>query len=196
MEDAPWVIGLTGTNGSGKGTLASALKKAGYFCVSLSDLLRHELRRRGGEETVNALADLGNALRAKRGGDILAREAYETIQAQEADKAVVDSIRTIPEVDFLRSKPRFVLVSVDAPVQLRYERVMDRNRPGDRVTLDQFIAQEDRQLRGGKTEQNLMACIQGADILLTNEGSEEELIQRLERDLQARGVPWVFSQGG
>jgi len=176
--------------------LSSALKDAGFFCLSLSDLLRRELSRRGLAETVDALADLGNALRAERGGDVLAREAYRTIQSQGTDRAVVDSIRTVAEARFLRSKPRFLLVAVDAPVELRYQRVMGRNRPGDRVTLERFVAQETRQLSGGATEQNLLACIEEADILLNNAGSEEELVQRLESGLRDRGVPGGARRGG
>ena len=194
MEDSLYLIGLTGTNGSGKGTLAAALEGAGYVLLSLSDLLRAELAHRGVEETVNALADLGNALRAERGGDCLARDAYEAIQTMGVDRAIVDSIRTLPEVRYFRDKPRFLLVAVDAPIELRYERVMGRNRPGDRVDLDQFIAQEERQLSGGETEQNLLACMKEADILLSNEGSEESLVLDLKRELQTRGIPWDSEQ--
>ena len=43
------LIGLTGTNGAGKGEVAAYLMKKGYAYVSLSDEIRDELRRQGKE---------------------------------------------------------------------------------------------------------------------------------------------------
>ena len=61
----------------------------------------------------------------------------------------------------------FRLVGVDAPVDPRHQRVMGRGRPGDQVSLDQFVAQERRQLSGGDVEQNLLHCMALADITHT-----------------------------
>jgi len=189
MDEAPWVVGLTGTNGSGKGTVAAALIDRGFAYRSLSDILRDELEARGLRETVDALADLGNELREKEGGDVLARRVYESILKQGDPRAVADSIRSVPEVEYFRGKDRFILVAVDAPVDLRYKRVQERNRPGDRVSLDQFISQEDRQLRGEEREHNLLACIDAADILLINADRESDLIEELLRGLGEWGLP-------
>ncbi|MEJ0072722.1 MAG: AAA family ATPase [Candidatus Saccharibacteria bacterium] len=42
------LIGLSGTNGSGKDTVGSMIaEKYNYLFISVSDLLRAELRRRG-----------------------------------------------------------------------------------------------------------------------------------------------------
>ena len=57
------LIGLTGTNGAGKGEVAAYLMKKGYAYVSLSDEIREELRRRGEPITRDSLIAEGNAPR-------------------------------------------------------------------------------------------------------------------------------------
>ena len=79
-------------------------------------------------------------------------------------------------------------MAVDAPIDLRYERVMGRGRPGDRVTLEQFTEQEKRQLSGGAVEQNLLHCIGQADIMLINDTTEEALREELLERMKGYGI--------
>jgi len=91
------LIGLTGTNGAGKGEVANFLKKKGYAYYSLSDLVRQELNKEGKELNRNNLIKMGNKLREKFGADILARLVVKKIRG----KAVIDSIRNPKEVEYL-----------------------------------------------------------------------------------------------
>ena len=182
------IIGITGTNGSGKGTVAAALRGTGFAYYSLSDVLREELAAQGVTETVDRMARLGNELREAHGPDILARRVHEAMQSDGADHAIADSIRNTHEVNYFRSRPPFILVAVDAPTKARHERVMKRNRPGDRVSLAQFIDQEMQQLMGGEAEQNLIHCMAMADVKLINDGTEDDLRARLTEGLEAFGV--------
>ena len=185
MTQGQIIIGLTGTNGSGKGTVAQILKEQGFAYYSLSDVLREELAKRGGTETVNGLADLGNEIRRRHGPQALAERVFQAIQRDRQDRAIADSIRNSAEVEFFRGACRFVFLAVDAPAPVRYERVTERDRPGDRVSLAQFIAQEERQLSGGHDEQHLLRCMDMADVRIYNDGGEEALraqvISNLER---------------
>lgn len=183
MEHPILIIGLTGTNGSGKGSVAASLKEAGFAYHSLSDVLREELSRRGMTETVDRLAVLGNELRRSHGPQVLAERILQAIQEARETRAIADSIRNASEVSLFREKSRFVFVAVDAPVELRYERVFGRNRPGDRVTLEQFIAQEQRQLSGGEEEQHLLRCMDLADVRIWNDGDEQDLKRQVARVL-------------
>src|SRR4030042_2305396 len=89
------LIGLTGTNGAGKGEVAAYLMKNGYAYVSLSDEIRKELRRRGEPVTRDSLIAEGNALRREYGPDILARRGMRKVRGRTG----MGSIRKGREVD-------------------------------------------------------------------------------------------------
>ncbi|MCJ7582348.1 MAG: AAA family ATPase, partial [Candidatus Aminicenantes bacterium] len=58
------IIGLTGTNGSGKGAAAEYFISKGYAFFSLSDVIREELKKDGCEPTRDNLIRKGNELRS------------------------------------------------------------------------------------------------------------------------------------
>lgn len=176
MKEHPRLIGLTGTNGAGKGEAAAYLEKKRYEYFSLSDLIREELTKRDEEVTRDNLIRMGNQLREKFGADILARQVMEKIKG----KAVIDSIRNPKEVEYLRKQKDFILLSIDAPVELRYERVRQRGRIESALNLREFIRKEEEEMTSRKNGQQLRNCMSLADITLTNDGTLEDLYQKLE----------------
>jgi len=173
------LIGLTGTNSAGKGEVAAYLMKKGYAYVSLSDEIREELRRRGKEVTRDSLIAAGNALRRKHGADVLARRVMEKVKGP----TVIDSIRSVREVAFLRRRKGFILVAVDAPVELRYERAMKRGRLESASSLEEFAAKEKEEMAGGANGQQLAQCLELADLTIRNDGSLRSLHRRIEERL-------------
>jgi dephospho-CoA kinase len=169
-------IGLTGTNSAGKGEVAAYLMKKGYACVSLSDEIREELERKGEEITRDSLIAAGNDLRRRYGPDILARRAIKKVKSP----AVIDSIRNAGEVAFLRRQKGFLLVAVDAPIELRYERARKRGRAESAGTLAEFAAKEKREMEGGTDGQQLRLCLDLADVTIVNDGPLEALHRRVE----------------
>jgi len=170
------LIGLTGTNGAGKGEAAAFLEKKGYKYFSLSDLIREELRKKGKEPTRNNLIKMGNELREKFGPDILARLVMKKIK----DKAVIDSIRSPKEVEYLKKQKGFIFLAIDAPVELRFERARKRGREESASTLGEFIKKETEEMTERKKGQQLQNCMKMADFLIINDGSLEELYKKLE----------------
>ncbi|HUU38382.1 MAG TPA: AAA family ATPase [Candidatus Desulfaltia sp.] len=173
------LIGLTGTNGAGKGEVASYLMKKGYAYVSLSDEIRADLRRRGKESTRDELIAAGNALRRRYGADILARRAMKKVK----NRTVIDSIRNAREVAFLRRQDDFILVAVDAPAELRYARAQKRGRAESASTVEEFIAKEKEEMTGGRSGQQLRRCLNLADVTIINDGTLEALHRRIEERL-------------
>lgn len=169
-------IGLTGTNGAGKGEVAAFFQKKGYDYVSLSDAIREELRARGLEASRDNLISCGNELREKFGPDILARRAVEKIKGP----SVIDSIRNSREVEYLRSLGDFILIAVDAPVEIRFERARKRGRNESAVSLEEFRKKEELEKTTAENSQQLEACLKLADLTITNDGSLEELWKKLE----------------
>jgi dephospho-CoA kinase len=172
----PRLIGLTGTNSAGKGEVAAYLVKKGYAYVSLSDEIREELGRRGEEITRDNLIAAGNDLRRRYGSDILARRAIKKVK----DPAVIDSIRNAAEVAFLRRQEGFILVAVDAAVELRYERARKRGRAESAGTLAEFAAKEEEEMEAGTNGQQLRLCLDLADATIVNDGPLETLHRRVE----------------
>lgn len=81
----PIILGLTGTIGSGKGTVHKCFEAAGinYVYTSLSDRLREELDRRNIPKTRQTLVDLGNELRSQYGDHILAQRTVDILKGKQ-----------------------------------------------------------------------------------------------------------------
>jgi dephospho-CoA kinase len=173
------LIGLTGKNGAGKGEVAAYLMKKGYAYVSLSDEIREELGRRGEPITRDSLIATGNALRRRYGADILARRVMRKVKG----RTVIDSIRNGREVAFLRRQKDFILVAVEAPLELRYERTRKRGRAESAGSLEEFAAKEKLEMEGGKEGQQIRLCLDLADVTITNEGSLGALRRQIEERL-------------
>lgn len=167
------IVGVTGFFCSGKDTMAGVLEAKGFAHVSLSDMIREELRRRGMAISVENLTPVGNELRRDYGPGILARRALERMDYSR--NWVVTSIRHPAEVEALRAgRPDFVMVFIDASQKTRFERSRMRARPGDPETLEAFKAAERRQMSardGDPAAQQLAACRDLADVRIANNGA-------------------------
>ncbi|MFB0564981.1 MAG: AAA family ATPase [Candidatus Aminicenantaceae bacterium] len=170
------LIGLTGTNGAGKGVVAAYLVKKGFSYFSLSDLIRDEVRKKGEEVSRNNLIKMGNHLREKFGADILARLVKKRIKG----KAVIDSIRNPKEVEFFRRQKDFILVAVDAPVKVRYKRAKRRGREESASNYQEFIRKEQEEMTNSEKGQQLHNCMNMADVTIINDGTLEDLHQKVE----------------
>ena len=175
----PRLIGLTGTNGAGKGEAAAFFQKKGFAYFSLSDVIREELKKEGRVPSRNNMIQMGNQLRERFGADILARRVMERVKG----KAVIDSIRNPQELAFLRKQETFISIAIDAPAELRYGRVKERGREESASTLEEFIAKEAEEMTNIDKEQQLKNCIALADFKIVNDGSLENLHQKLEKFL-------------
>lgn len=178
MKTPPRLIGLTGTNGAGKGEAAAYFAARGYARYSLSDVIREELGRRAEPVSRDNLIRTGNELRESLGADVLARRTMDKVGP--TGRATIDSIRNTSEIDFLRRQDGFVLLAIDAPVALRFARVAVRGRDESAADLESFRKKEDQERAGGATGQQLEACLAAADRLIINDGTLAEFHRKLE----------------
>jgi dCMP deaminase len=172
------IIGLTGTNASGKGEVAEFLKSRGFEFQSLSDEIRDEIRSRGRGITREELIEVGRELRSRFGPGVLAERVLRRLEPHH--NYVVDSIRNPLEVDVLRRRKDFVLMAVEADEQVRFERSLCRGRESAPETLEQFVAEEARELDSADpAAQQLLATRRLADVVVDNNGTVDELRRRL-----------------
>ena len=173
-------IGLTGLNASGKGTVAEHLKNLGYSYFSLSDIVREEATALGLDHSRESLIYTGNKLRTDSGPAVLAQRTIKKILLQKIEKAVIDSIRNLKEVEELRKLEEYILVAIDAPVETRFERSKLRGRVGFEKSLREFIDVEQKENSSDPNKQNLFECIKKADVVIINDGTTEELVSKVD----------------
>lgn len=178
MSKRPLIIGLTGTNASGKGTIADYLKRKGFAYYSLSDVIREELKKKKIKITRESLILTGNRLRERFGPAILAKRIITRMTNK---NSVVDSIRNTNEVRELRKLKNFTLIAVDAPIGLRFERAKARGRVENATTVEQFRAIEKREASKNAKHQQIDKCTRMADYKIKNEGTKKELDGKIER---------------
>jgi dephospho-CoA kinase len=99
---------------------------------------------------------------------------------QVTGKTIIDSIRNPKEIEYLQTQENFILLAVDAPPKVRYERVIIRGRNESAQTLAEFIAKEKEEMTELEKGQQLQRCMQMADHLVSNEGTLEEFHRKLE----------------
>ncbi|RMF54996.1 hypothetical protein D6745_03620 [Candidatus Woesearchaeota archaeon] len=173
------IIGITGFLGAGKDTVAEYLMSLGFHHISLSDMIRDELRKKGLSLSRENQQKMGNSLREKYGSAILAQRALKKMSWDK--NWVVTSIRTPAEVETLKQTEKFVLIFVDAPIRVRWERIKARRKEGDPHSFSEFKTLEERELRGKGSEQQLIAVRECAEIILKNDLTIEALHKKIDR---------------
>ena len=115
------VFGFVGLPCAGKGTAIEYLvRKHSFFYSSTPDEIREEIRQCGQKITRENLQKTAGELRQKHGADIWAKRAWEKVINSGQKRAVVDAIRAVAEVKFLKQQPGFCLVAVLADPKIRF----------------------------------------------------------------------------
>lgn len=182
------IIGIGGLPRSGKDSLAAYFVDAGYFAVSLGDIVRSESRVRHADKpdpiSVANMTETSNWLRSEHGADFalrIAREQFES--ARETNKGlkglVVFSVRAPAEVDYILAH-HGDLIWVEATNETRHKRAMEHLRDGEKaILLDDFLQQEALQATPQphipeSVQMNTTYVKEKATITFMNEGSFEE----------------------
>lgn len=180
------IIGITGSYGAGKDTVAELLQKMNFTHVSFSDYLREELKHRNKKLSRDALISLGNELRLKQGADILAKSAL--LKVKDGENYVFTSIRNPDEVKLLQQRQDFLLVNVIASDKVRLQRLVARNREEDPKTLEEMKAKEKLENTTDPHAQQLKTVAKMAKVTLVNDSTVEKLQNKVKRLIQ----DWMF----
>lgn len=166
------IIGLAGTNGSGKDTVAEFLRdEYGYFVVSATDMLEAELKKLGWPIDRTHKRKLGNQWRRDQGLGVIVKRAVAEAEKAGFDKVVVGSLRNPGEADRVHELKGKV-VWVDADPKIRYSRISNgqRGRAEDNKTYEDFLRDEEAEMdeQGDETTLNMSAVKQKSDIFISN----------------------------
>lgn len=184
------LIGLSGTNGAGKDSVAEVLRdKYGFYFISVTELLRNEAKKRGLAVERENLRMISAEWRRESGLGVLIDKAVETYEKQGGDSnyagLVVSSLRNPGENDSVHALKGKV-IWIDADPKIRYDRIFSRQRTSeDNKTYEQFVDEEQAEMNhsGDEATLSLLGVKDKSDITLINEGSE---ISELQKVIQSK----------
>lgn len=169
MEDKV-IIAVAGLPGAGKSVVARAAKHLKIPVYRMGDVIRREAETSGLSLTDESLGEIALSLRKKFGEDIVARKIAGKITRDPNRVVLVDGVRSMSEVDFLRKRfNNVIILSVHASPKTRYERLRRRGRQDDPKSWEEFAERDERELRLGLG--NVIAL---SDVMLVNEETTEK----------------------
>ena len=179
------IIGITGTDGAGKGEVVNYLIAEHDFThYSSRALLTAEAKERGLSASRANLRLVANDLRRQGGNDFIVTTALKKINADGAGKAIIESIRTLSEAKTLKERGGTLIV-VDAPQELRYQRIKGRGADSDHISLAEFKRHEELEMNdpdpNGMQKAAVMAA---ADHTIINDDTLATLHERTEQALK------------
>lgn len=195
----PKILGISGTNGSGKDTVGHMLEQGhNFFFVSVSDILRNYLKIQGVPLTREATAQLSSEWRRKYGLGVLIDKAIELYATNGGDQKynglAIASLRNPAEADSVHQYGGVVLW-LDADPKIRYERIRKNqsNRGSDHaivdnVSFEKFLADQKAEMgelsSADPTALSLNGVKSKCDLFLRNEdGDLDSLKAKLDQIL-------------
>ncbi len=175
------IIGITGTNGAGKGTVVEYLvKKKGFTHHSVREFLLEEIRERGLPEDRSSMRHVANDLRQTHHPAHVIEMLHVRAKEGGTEHIIIESVRTTAEAQFLKATGA-KMMAVDADRRIRYERATARGSVTDKISFEEFCHQEDREMTSTEPwDMNVFGVIELCDLRIENNGTLEELYAQID----------------
>lgn len=174
----PMIIAFVGYPLSGKSTAAQIAKEFGIPVVVMGDVVREEAKRVGLKETAENLGRIAEEIRKREGIDAIAKRCIPKIKSL-GPVVLVDGIRGIDEVKAFKKEFNVVLIAIEAPLEIRFERAKQRMRSDEVHTLSELIERDRREEFFGLKE-----AMEIADFTVENKGNIEEFMEKIRAILK------------
>lgn len=187
------IIGVSGTNGSGKDTIAAMLaKQYGFLNASATEMFLGELRSRNWPIDRKHKAMLSAEWRREFGMGVIVDKAVELFKKSQTqyEGIVVGSLRHPGEADRVHELGG-TMIWIDADPKIRYDRIQGNlaERQGtheeENLTFEEFLSQETREMQhvGDGATLNMSAVKERADLVLLNDKDLESFLVTAIREL-------------
>jgi dephospho-CoA kinase len=173
------IIGLVGPIASGKDVSKKYIEeKYNASSYKFSTVLRNILNRLYLPIDRENMQNLSLDVRTRFGSDILAKVITEDAKNDKGDIVIVDGVRRMDDIMHLSGLPEFKLISIDASIQTRYERMKLRNENKGDIdkTFEEFLDDCNKE-----AEQEIPVVMEKAVFKLDNNGSLSELHSQLDK---------------
>ena len=148
------IIAFVGMPASGKSEAARIAAEMGIPVINMGDVIRREVLRRGLEPNDSNTGMVATDLRKCEGMDAVSQRCVSQIRETGSELVVVDGVRGIAEVECFRREfgEGFVLISIYAPIEIRFSRVQKRGRSDDMNSIEGLRNRDERELGWGMGE--------------------------------------------
>ena len=175
------ILGLAGEMASGKGTVAKyAAAKYNAKTWRFSTMLRDVSDRLSLEQSRDNMQNLSTILRQNFGEELFARVMAEDVKKDTSEIIVVDGVRRLADIEYLKAMPEFKLAYVEAEIEKRYERIIKRAENSDDT---QKAFEEFKKDHEDESESQIKDLKNHADFLIDNNGSYEDLYKQVDEIL-------------
>lgn len=182
------LIGLSGTNGSGKDTVGHILAdEYNFLFVSMTDMLREEARARNVDTTREILRTISAEWRRESGLGVLVDKSIAYYEKMGGDQKyaglVIASLRNPGENDRVHELGGEV-IWIDADPQVRFERLKSRMRADDPMTYEEFLINDESEMHrtGDEATLSMSEVKLKSDKIFINEQNDLAALERLVHD--------------
>jgi len=176
------ILGFTGPIASGK-EVAKKYIEAKYEASSFkfSTILRNILNSIAVDQNRDNMMALSTFLRTQYGEDILAKAIAKSVSESSDKIIVVDGIRRMADIEYLKKVPGFTLIAIDAKPEIRYTRSVTRNEnPGDaEKSYAEFLADHLKE-----TEATISEVMSHSNYQLDNSADLDSLYLEIDKTIQ------------
>jgi dephospho-CoA kinase len=180
------VLATVGLPGSGKGEAANVARELDVPVVTMGDVIRAECRDRGLDPATDH-GRVATALREENGPAAIAERSLPLIEdeLETSDAVLVDGVRSGVEVDAFEDAfgEAFALVSIEAPFEVRKERLTERGRDKCADEGGESLEERDERERGFGMDEAMAR----ADVTIDNTDTLEAFQSKV-RTLLTEGV--------
>jgi dephospho-CoA kinase len=186
------MICLTGMPGAGKSTVAEAIKDEGFVLITMGDCVRMEANRKNLQLTDKNLGTLMLDLRNMYGQGAIAQLVINQINEKyydpQYDKFIIDGIRSIHEVELLKTIGTVKILAIHGSIFTRFLHLKNRSRSDAPSTLEDCRVRDKRELSVGVSE-----AIAFADEMISN---NEITLDQLKKKAKSIAKKWICSLNG
>lgn len=190
MDSSALILGFTGPIGSGSSFVANGLseKYENFAYFKVSDIIREELKKEGNTNpSIAEQQNKGNELRRKNNEGYLVEALIERISSDEkynsTNEIIIDGIKNVGEVRYLRFYSNFYLFSVHADKSIRKKRSIGKIvKTGD--DFDEIDKRDE--LENETYGQQVKDCDYLSDIIILNNEDIHDYPLTPKRDFLGR----------
>ena len=146
-----------------------------------STILRDAMGRLDIETSRENLQKFSTLMRQNFGEDLLAKAIAKDAKDNQSSFIVIDGIRRMADIKYLKELPEFKLISIFADKEIRLKRVIERNENlgDDKKTMEEFEKEE-----SAETEMEIPQVMDNADYKIINNGTWDELHGQIDKIIE------------